>query len=566
MLRTAGALTTALAVALSSCSPAPTGGEPRRGLVYAEAGMFNSLYPPLAGYYPNGGVLNNIADRLLWQDPQTLELHPWVALELPEVNEDATEFLYRLRPGVTYSDGSALNAPNVVKNYRLYAQGDPARKLTPSEQLGGLESVEAVDDLTVRFRFDAPAPDFPQATSALNQALLSDATLDLDASGFAPGNATAVSGSGPFYIEGEELGTDLELRSRRDYRWAPPARADHQGPAELDRLQITLAAEDSVRTGALTSGQADVIRQVEAPDEQHLAARGLRVYSAPTNGVNNAFHFHFRHPLLEDVRVRRALIHGIDRDLIIATLFSDSYPQAASPLARTAQGFRDESEHYRFDPERSRRLLDEAGWVPGPDGIRVRDGRRLSLTFNEAVPQPRSKQMVTKVQEMLREIGVEVHIHPGDRAAQQAAMQRQDVVQVRHSMVGRASLDVLPNWVDGQGRNSLLNRAKDGSLGDPELQQRVEEFFSLSDPGDRARAVGELQDYLSERAYMLPIFEEPQVYGVSPCVEGMSTEAIGRPSFYAVSVRAGDAGDTGDAEGAGDAENAERPKDTEERR
>lgn len=553
MLRTAGALTTALAVALSACSPAPTG-EPRRGLVYAEAGMFNSLYPPLAGYYPNGGVLNNIADRLLWQDPQTLELHPWVAAALPEVNEDATEFIYRLRPGVTYSDGSALNAPNVVKNYRLYAQGDPARKLTPSEQLGGLESVEAVDDLTVRFRFDAPAPDFPQATSALNQALLSDATLDLDASGFAPGNATAVSGSGPFYIEGEKLGTDLELRSRRDYRWAPPARADHQGPAELDRLQITLAAEDSVRTGALTSGQADVIRQVEAPDEQHLAARGLRVYSAPTNGVNNAFHFHFRHPLLEDVRVRRALVHGIDRDLIIATLFSESYPQAASPLARTAQGFRDESEHYRFDPERSRRLLDEAGWVPGPDGIRVRDGRRLSLTFNEAVPQPRSKQMVTKVQEMLREIGVEVHIHPGDRAAQQAAMQRQDVVQVRHSMVGRASLDVLPNWVDGQGRNSLLNRAKDGSLGDSELQQRVEEFFSLSDPGARAWAVGELQDYLSERAYMLPIFEEPQVYGVSPRVEGMSTEAIGRPSFYAVSVR------------AGDAENAERPKDTEERR
>ncbi|WPF65637.1 MULTISPECIES: TIGR04028 family ABC transporter substrate-binding protein [unclassified Corynebacterium] len=561
-----GALATTLALLLvTACVPARS----TTSLTYVESGMFNSLYPPLAGYYPNGGVLNNIADRLLWQDPQTLELHPWVAAELPEINEQATEFTFRLRPGITYSDGSALDAHNVVKNYTLYAQGDPARKLAPSEQLSGFLSAEAVDDLTVRFRFDSPAPDFPQATSTMNQALLSSDTLDLDSTGFGPGNATAISGSGPFSVEEEELGTDLVLRAREDYAWAPPARADHQGPAEIERVHITLAAEDSVRTGALTSGQAEIIRQVEAPDERHLHARGLEVYSAPTNGVNNAFYFHFRHPLLSDRRVRQALIHGIDRSLILRTLFSDSYPEATSPLAASAQGYRDQSEHYVYDPELSRRLLDEAGWVPGEDGIRVKDGQRLSLTFNEAVPQPRSKQLVTKAQEMLRDLGVEIHLHPGDRAAQQAAMKDQDVVQVRHSMVGRASLDVLPNWVDGAGRNSLLNTAggtDDAPVGDPVLQARVEEFSTLVDPAARERAVGDVQDYLSEQAYVLPLFEEPQVYGLNPRVMGFSTEAIGRPSFYAVSLadvavgKAGKAGleagteaDTGEATKAGPA-------------
>lgn len=535
LLRATAALLSALALTLGLASCAA----PRSttSLTYVEAGMFNSLYPPLAGYYPNGGVLNNIADRLLWQDPQTLELHPWVAAGLPESNAEATEFTFRLREGITYSDGSPLDAANVAKNYTLYAQGDPERKLTPSEQLSGMESAEALDALTVRFRFSKPAPDFPQATSTMNQALLSNTTLDLDATGFAPGNATAISGSGPFTIEGEKLGTDLELSAREDYQWAPPARGDHQGPAELERLHITLAAEDSVRTGALTSGQAEVIRQVEAPDEQHIRGRGLEIYSAATNGVDNAFHFHFRHPLLQDIRVRQALMYGIDRDLIIRTLFSDSYAEGTSLLASTALGYKDQAEHYRFEPQRARELLDAAGWLPGPDGIRTKEGQRLSLTFNEAVPQPRSKQMVTKVQEMLREIGVEVNLHPGDRAAQQAAMKNQEVIQVRHSMVGRASLDVLPNWVDGQGRNSLLNEATDGSLGDPALQEKVDAFYALSDDEARRQAVGELQDYLSEQAYVLPIFEEPQVYGLQPRVEGFATEAIGRPSFYAVTLK-----------------------------
>ncbi|WP_245622103.1 hypothetical protein [Corynebacterium oculi] len=112
-------------------------------------------------------------------------------------------------------------------------------------------------------------------------------------------------------------------------------------------------------------------------------------------------------------------------------------------------------------------------------------------------------------------------------------------MQVRHSMVGRASLDVLPNWVDGAGRNSLLNTTggtDDASVGDPLLQTKVEEFFDLADPEERERVVGELQDYLSEQAYVLPIFEEPQVYGLNPRVAGFSTEAIGRPSFYGVSL------------------------------
>lgn len=529
---------TALVVTLSSCANTTHAAED--GMVtYAEPNMFNNLYPPAGGYYPNGGVLNNIADRLLWQDPETLELHPWIAEDLPDTNADDTEFTFHIRKGVTYSDGSVLDAANVKKNYDLYANGDDSRMLTPSEQLPNYVKSEVIDDYTVKFYFSEPSPGFPQSTSVMNQALLSNDTLDLDDTGFSPGHATDISGSGPFVIEEEDMGTKLVLKARKDYDWAPPARKDHQGPAEIEGINVVLAAEDSVRVGSLVARQSDIARQIEAPDEKHLKDKNLQVLAAPTRGVNNSYHLHFRHPLLADKRVRQALIHAIDRDNILSTLYSDSYPKGSSILARTAVGFKDQSDNYAFDPDISRRLLDEAGWIPGEDGIRVKDGKRLSLTFNESVPQPRSREMFTKVQEMLKNIGVEANLYPGDRTAQDKAMKDQDSVQVRHSMVGRANVDTLATWINGKGRNSFLNYDEGtDSFGDPKLQDMVEEHFSLKSEKERLEMSGRMQDYLSEQAYILPLFEEPQVYGFQPYVEGLTTEAIGRPSFYAVKINA----------------------------
>lgn len=517
-----------LAAGASACSP-----EEETGITYAEPNMFNSLYPPSGGYYPNGGVINNIADRLLWQDPATMELHPWIAKELPEVNEDATEFTFTLREGVTYSDGTPLDAHNVAANYDLYGLGDPERQLTPSEQLAGYVRSEVIDDYTVRFYFDRSAPGFLQATSAMNQALLSTPTLENDNTGFSPGNAVNISGSGPFVITEEQLGTGLTLSAREDYDWAPPARTDHQGPAQVDEIRLTLAAEDSLRTGALVAGQADIARQVEAPDEQHLIDKGIEIHSSGTNGVNNAYHFHFQHPLLKEKKVRQAIISGIDRENILNTLYSPSYPAGTSILAADALGYREQPDAYEYDPKRSRELLDAAGWVPGNDGIRVKDGERLSVTFNEAVPQPRSREMFAKVQENLRDIGVEAILYPGDRTAQQEAILDLNKVQIRHTMVGRASYDTLPNWLGVEGRNAFLNGWEE-SVGDQEMQKMVDDYATLTTDEEREEAVGEMQDYLTDNALVLPMFEEPQVYGLRDNIDGFTTEAIGRPSFYAV--------------------------------
>lgn len=531
------AATLAAALALAGCSAADRPEGEDNVLTYLEPQFFRTLYPPAAGFYPNGGVVNQLTDRLLYQDPETLELSPWIATEMPEVNADATEYTFTIRTDVTYSDGSPLTAENVVANFDLFGRGDKSRTLTSSEQIANYDHGEVVDEDTVKFYFTQPSPGFLQATSAYNAGLLSDSTLALDNEGFGPGNAVNVIGSGPFVVESEEIGTDLKLKTREDYDWAPPA-VKHQGRAEIDGVHYILAAEESVRTGAILSGQADIARQISAPQEPLLKEQGVGIISRGTNSMNNQFAFRFDHPLLQDKRVREAIIHGVDREEILRVLFSESYPLATSSVAKTGLAYKDQSAAYAFDPEESKRLLDEAGWEPGPDGIRVKDGQRLVLRTNTALPQPRSKEVMTMVQDQLGELGIGIQVNAGDQATQNADAKDVDKVQIYHSMVGRADYDVITSLYGINNRDAFLNQDAEGNPIDEHLQELLDAVLDTPDKEGRIKATEEVQDYLTEQAYVLPLFEEPVVYAVRPGISGFSPESVARPWFYEVSIDA----------------------------
>lgn len=531
------AATLAAALALAGCSAADRPDGEENVLTYLEPQFFRTLYPPAAGFYPNGGVVNQLTDRLLYQDPETLELSPWIATEMPKVNEDATEYTFKIRTDVTYSDGSPLTAENVVANFDLFGRGDKSRTLTSSEQIANYDRGEVVDEDTVKFYFTQPSPGFLQATSAYNAGLLSDSTLALDNEGFGPGNAVNVIGSGPFVVESEEIGTDLKLKTREDYDWAPPA-VKHQGRADIDGVHYILAAEESVRTGAILSGQADIARQISAPQESLLKEQGVDIVSRGTNSMNNQFAFRFDHPLLQDKRVREAIVHGMDREEILRVLFSGSYPLATSSVAKTGLAYKDQSAAYTFDPEESKRLLDEAGWEPGPDGIRVKDGQRLVLRTNTALPQPRSKEVMTMVQDQLRALGIGIQVNAGDQATQNADAKDVDKVQIYHSMVGRADYDVITSLYGINNRDAFLNQDAEGTPIDEHLQELLDAVLDTPDKEGRIKATEEVQDYITEQAYVLPLFEEPVVYAVRPGITGFSPESVARPWFYEVSIDA----------------------------
>lgn len=508
---------------------AAQGGE----LVYLEQQAHTNLYPPAGGFYPNGGVLNQITDKLTYQDPKTLEIQPWVAQSW-SINDNATEFTFKLRSGVSFSDGTPLDAAAVAKNFDTYGLGNKALKLPVSEVINNYQRSEVLDPLTVKFYFSKPSPGFLQGTSVIGSGLVSLATLARPFEEL--GDATRIIGSGPFVVERETLGKELLLKARTDYNWGPSQHA-HQGRARLDSIRFVVTPEDSVRIGALLSGQAGLIRQVQAYDEKRVQDQKFQIHAPSTRGVNNSIAFRPDNPLVADLRVRQALLHGTNTAEVVQTLFSANYPQATSVVAKSAAGYVDLAAELKFDPEKSQRLLDEAGWTLGSQGLRQKDGQALVLTAYEALPQPQNKETLQLVAQQWGKLGVKLNVLAGDAGSRIVDSLDPAKTPVTPGMVGRADADVIKSYFYPSNRNALLQKGgvsqKVNSFVDDKLNGLLDAIAAETDSAQRLQLTSDVQRYLIAQAYVIPIFEEPQAFAGATWVQDVGFEAVGRPSFYA---------------------------------
>ncbi|HGM5418864.1 TPA: TIGR04028 family ABC transporter substrate-binding protein [Serratia liquefaciens] len=500
-------------------------------LIYLEQQAHTNLYPPSGGFYPNGGILNQITDKLTYQNPKTLEIEPWIA-ESWSSNADKTEYTFKLRPGVTFSDSTPLDANAVAKNFDTYGLGNKEKRLPVSEVINNYDHSEVIDPLTVKFYFKRSSPGFLQGTATIGSGLVSLSTLNRNYDEL--GDARHIIGSGPFVVSAEMLGREVDLSVRKDYRWGP-ARLTQQGRANLDGIKVIVTGEDSVRIGALQAGQADFIRQIQAYDEKQTQDQGFTIYAAPTRGVNDSVAFRPDNPLVSDLRVRQALLHATDSKQIVETLFSVNYPQAKSVIASSAAGFVDLSAKLKFDPDLANRLLDEAGWKKGGDGLREKDGKKLLLNVYESLPQPQNKAVLQLVSQQWGKVGARLNILAGDAGSKVADNLDPQKTPAAVVEVGRADPDVIKSQFYPTNRDALLQQGgtgKNSAFKDDKLNALLLGIASEVDAQKRLQIAGEAQNYLLDQAYVIPFFEEPQVFAGAPYLKGVSFEAVGRPSFY----------------------------------
>lgn len=526
-------LTSGLAVVLGAAAAASPAIAAVQGgtLIYLEQQAHTNLYPPSGGFYPNGGILNQITDKLTYQNPKTLEIEPWIA-ESWSNNPDKTEYTFKLRPGVTFSDGTPLDANAVAKNFDTYGLGNKALRLPVSEVINNYDHSEVIDPLTVKFYFKRSSPGFLQGTATIGSGLVSLSTLNRQYDEL--GDARHIIGSGPFVVSGETLGREVDLSVRQDYRWGP-AKLAQQGRANLDAIKVIVTPEDSVRIGALQAGQADFIRQIQAYDEKQTQDQGFTIYAAPTRGVNDSIAFRPDNPLVADIRVRQALLHATDSKQIVDTLFSDNYPQAKSVIASSAAGFVDLSDKLTFDLAKANRLLDDAGWQKGSDGLRQKDGKKLLLTVYESLPQPQNKAVLQLVSQQWGKVGARLNILAGDAGSRVADNLDPQKTPASVVEVGRADPDVIKSQFYPTNRDGLLQQggtSQNSKFIDNSLNQLLLGIASEVDPAKRLQIAGEAQKYLLDQAYVIPFFEEPQVFAGAPYLKGVNFEAVGRPSFY----------------------------------
>lgn len=500
-----------VALALTACgSTAGTStgqdsgsGEPVEGgtLVYAEVTPINNWQTQAARFYEKSNVLNSVLDRLTYFDAEKGEVVPWIASEFTS-SEDATQFTFTIRPGVTFSDGSPLDAAAVKLNLDALGLGVPNAQIQPNVDFAGYQSAEVVGEDQVKVTLASPNSNFLRATSSVTAGLVSPETLKLDAAGQSA--IAKISGSGPFVFESEKPDEEVVLAKRADYAWAPE-NADNQGDAYLDKVVVKYLPEVAHRAGAVQSGQVDLVRGLQPLDEKALAGSGNQVL--PAEGVDltaNMAAVRVGSGKLADEDVRRALQIGIDRQSIKDTVLSDSYVLSASVLNHKAPGFVDLSAELEYQPEESKKLLDDAGWTVGADGIREKDGVKLEVTVTSSNNSVVIKPAFELIEQQWREIGVKLNNRAGDNTFLATAMPDPQVefFGTRQFIYGGLGPIFEP-------ANNTMTHTSDPALNTLFAAERA------AAPGaERDDLLAQEQQALVvDKAYSLVLWDEVQVYG-----------------------------------------------------
>ncbi len=294
-------------------------------------------------------VLRNIFDSLV---NRTLEgeVVPNVASSWRVV--DDTTFEFDLVEGITFSNGEPLTSDDVVFTFqRIITEGGIDGQSSPrAGLLGPLNRVEAVDDHTVRFHYNAT---FPQ--ELLMQALVHfqivphDYVTEVGVAAF----TSQPIGSGPFTFAGGTLDGQVTLRRNGSY-WA--------GTPALETVVFRMMPEPSTRVAALLSGEVQIIQAVPPDLVDRIAnVPGVAVHTAPGTRAY-AIELNNASPPFDDVRVRQALNYAIDWDSILTNIYQGYAERLATAFLPSGFGFDADLEPYPFDPDRARELLREAGY------------------------------------------------------------------------------------------------------------------------------------------------------------------------------------------------------------
>jgi peptide/nickel transport system substrate-binding protein len=321
-----------------------------------------------------------------------------------ELSEDALQWTFTLRDDVRWHDGEPFTSADVVFSYTLFGNPEIA-SFTQRVNLA-VAAVEAPDDWTVVFTLHAPAPEF--IADYCIWPILAKHVLETVPPAELGGHASStgsdpalVVGTGPFVFEQWTQGESISA-VRNDSYW--------DGVPHLDRWVARVIQDPAAQVNQLLSGQIDFLSSAPLSSVEQLEEPEV-VLTAYDSGSMRYVGFNLdpeKSTLFQDLRVRQALIHAIDRQAIVETVrfgYGTVTPGLYGPMAAfyTPEAI---TIDYPYDPEKAAALLDEAGWAVGPGGLRELDGAPVTVTLVCSTMHPEAPA----IQEFWRKVGVETEI------------------------------------------------------------------------------------------------------------------------------------------------------------
>jgi len=290
-----------------------------------------------------------VFDTLIGRDAENNYI-PRLALSW-ETAENQRDWIFHLREGVTFHDGTPFNAEAVKFTFdRLL---DPGNALAVRGRYAAIKDVTVIDQYTVRFSFDKAFGPFLELMAESGANIIGPTAMEkLGAESFTQDPV----GTGPYVWLSWTRGEKLEL-VRNDAYWGTLP--------SIKRIEVVPIIEETARVAALEKGDVDFVMplppqaasQLEADSEVRvLAEPSTRVYWCTLNT---------RIPILENQRVRQALNYAIDYDALVQGLFFGYAQPNNSPIAPGCFGYSEYTVGYDYNPDLAKRLLEEAGYPEG---------------------------------------------------------------------------------------------------------------------------------------------------------------------------------------------------------
>lgn len=466
---------------------------------------WTTLDPAYLTLQQESAITMNLYSGLVNFSPGTTEIVPDLA-ERWDISEDGLTYTFHLRPGVQFHHGyGPVTAQDVVYSYERILAPDTAASLAANYDI--IESIEAIDNSTVQMTIERPYAPFLlllvpyKATGIVPQAAVEEYGEDF---GLNP------VGTGPFeWVSGDPRGT-ITLRAFADY---------YGGHSEVDQLEFVHISEGSVAYAAFDAGDLDMVKVRDADAlARYQADPNVQVVTSVGTNLNYLILNPNQAPF-DDIRVRQAVQHAIDKDLILETVLEGIAVDATGPVPQSANFYYGEVEANPYDPELARELLAQAGY---PNGF---DVTLYTYIGGPAVP------VMTVIQDMLRQVGINVDLR---------ALEIADWSQtVRSSEIPGTFMRITRSGDPHEYLFSMLHsesipQNNYGRYSNPELDKLIDTAGAITDDEERAHLYQEIQTLVVEEAVNAWLFSDINATAYRLGIDNLVLDPLNNQTPYTV--------------------------------
>ncbi len=456
-------------------------------------------------------IITDVTENLLYEDLGG-KLLPWLATEY-KASPDGKSFTFMLRRDAKFSDGAPVNAEAIKWNFdRIVNPNFKAGGALVA--LSGYAGSTVIDPYTVRVNFKEPYAPF--------LTYVAGGTLSLISPKSTPGQGDAVNqkpvGSGRFIVSEYVAKDHVTLVRNGDYSRRPPY-STHQGPASVDRIVWKFIPESGTRVTTIESGETQMISFLSTPAAvlTRLAAnKALRVEKNPYPGAPRIWLLNVRKPPTNDIKVRQALLYGVNRAAVADSVYRGLGTVACAPLTQHTLATPELCAKYRYDAKKAAQLLDEAGWKMGPNNIRTKSGQPLAIEINSINYGSGNLPEIELLQGQLLQLGVDAKIK---------SQARPPWYEDNFHCATNGPVMFL-RAVDWDGLFAVFGSQNVGGnfnwscYSNAEVDRLIAEGRAVFDPSKRRTIYARLETILMNDAVAVPLVDELSVWVIRNTVRG----------------------------------------------